>query len=143
MTYKNLANRENDQELLERIEKLTQGDAMADTTHMSIEDVKKHVRVYLTVFGALAVLTVVTVAVGYLRLPIWPALIIALIIATVKGGLVAGYFMHLISEKKVIYWILAVTFVFLLCMFILFVSAYHDQSLTAAVFERIGTRYVT
>ena len=116
---------------------------MADTTHMSVEEVKKHVRVYLTVFGALAVLTVVTVGVGYLRLPIWPALIIALIIATVKGGLVAGYFMHLISEKKVIYWILAGTFVFLICMFILFISAYHDQSLTAAVFERIGTSYVT
>ena len=116
---------------------------MADTTHMSVEEVKKHVRVYLTVFGALAVLTVVTVGVGYLRLPIWPALIIALIIASVKGGLVAGYFMHLISEKKVIYWILAGTFVFLICMFILFISAYHDQSLTAAVFERIGTSYVT
>ncbi len=116
---------------------------MADTTHMSVEEVKKHVHVYLTVFGALAVLTVVTVGVGYLRLPIWPALIIALIIASVKGGLVAGYFMHLISEKKVIYWILAGTFVFLICMFILFISAYHDQSLTAAVFERIGTSYVT
>ncbi len=116
---------------------------MADTTHMSVEYVKKHVRVYLIVFGALAVLTVVTVAVGYLQLPIWPALIIALIIASVKGGLVAGYFMHLISERKVIYWILAVTFVFLICMFILFISAYHDQSLTAAVFERIGTSYVT
>ena len=116
---------------------------MADTTHMSVEEVKKHVRVYLTVFGALAVLTVVTVGVGYLRLPIWPALITALIIATVNGGLVAGYFMHLISEKKVIYWILAGTFVFLICMFILFISAYHDQSLTAAVFERIGTSYVT
>ena len=116
---------------------------MSDTTHMSVEDVKKHVRVYLIVFGALAVLTVVTVGVGYLQLPIWPALIIALIIASVKGGLVAGYFMHLISEKKVIFWVLAVTFVFLICMFILFISAYHDQSLTAAVFERIGTSYVT
>ncbi len=115
---------------------------MADTTHMSVEELKKHVRVYLLVFGALAVLTVVTVAVGYLRLPIWPALIIALIIASVKGGLVASYFMHLISEKKVIFWVLAVTFVFLICMFILFISAYHDQAMTAALIERISTSYV-
>ena len=115
---------------------------MADTTHMSVEEVKKHVRVYVTVFGALAVLTVVTVAVGYLHLTIWPALIVALIIAFVKGGLVAGYFMHLISEKKVIYWVLAVTVIFLICMFLLFISAYHDQELTAALFERIGTSHV-
>ena len=116
---------------------------MADTTHMSVEELKKHVRVYLLVFGALAVLTVVTVAVGYLELPIWPALIIGLIIASVKGGLVASYFMHLISEKKVILWVLAVTFLFLFCMFILFISAYHDQSRTAALMEMISTSYVT
>lgn len=115
---------------------------MADTTHMSVEEVKKHIRVYLTVFGALAVLTVVTVVVGYLHLPIWPALIAGLLIAMVKGGLVAGYFMHLVSEKKVIYWVLAVTVVFLICMFILFISAYHDQELTAALYERIGRSYV-
>jgi len=101
---------------------------MADTTHMSVEEVKKHIRVYLTVFGALAVLTVVTVGVAYLNLPIWPALIVALLIASIKGGLVAGYFMHLVSEKKVIYWVLTITAGFLVFMFILFISAYHDQS---------------
>jgi cytochrome c oxidase subunit 4 len=34
---------------------------------------------------------------------------VALFIATVKAFLVAGYFMHLISEKKLIYSILAFT----------------------------------
>jgi cytochrome c oxidase subunit 4 len=115
---------------------------MADTTHMSMEDVKKHVRVYMTVFGALAVLTVVTVGVAYLHLPIWPALIIALIIATIKGGLVASYFMHLISEKKVIYWVLVVTFVFLICMFLLFISAHHDQAMKTALVEQLRARHV-
>ncbi len=95
-------------------------------TH-SVEEVKKHVRVYMLVFGALAVLTVVTVAVGYLHLPIGPALAVALVIACVKGGLVASYFMHLVSERKVIHWVLIMTAVFLVCMFIIFVSAYHDQ----------------
>jgi caa(3)-type oxidase subunit IV len=37
---------------------------------------------------------------------------IALIVATIKGGLVACYFMHLISEKKLIYAVLALTVVF-------------------------------
>ena len=95
---------------------------------MSVQEVKQHVRVYMIVFGTLAVLTVVTVAVGYIHLPIIPALIVALLIATVKATLVACYFMHLISEKKVILISLAMTGVFLLFMFALFVSAYLDQA---------------
>ena len=37
---------------------------------------------------------------------------IAMFVATVKSFLVAGYFMHLLSEKKMIYSILAVTVFF-------------------------------
>ena len=109
--------------------------------HMTVEEIKKHVRVYVMVFGALAVLTVVTVAVSYLDISILPALIIALIIALVKGGLVAGYFMHLISEKKVIAWVLIVTVVFLVCMFILFISALSDQEMSM-LHEVVGRLHV-
>jgi cytochrome c oxidase subunit 4 len=98
---------------------------MSDTGHT--EDIKKHVKVYIIVFAALATLTVVTVAVAYLHLSIWPALIVALIIASVKGGLVASYFMHLISEKKVILYLLIFTVVFLIALFILTISSFHDQ----------------
>lgn len=94
---------------------------------MHVEDVKKHVRVYIAVFGALAVLTVVTVAVAYLDLPIVLALIVALLIATVKGGLVAGYFMHLLSEKKLISSLVVLTLGLLVAMFFLFTVAYFDQ----------------
>ncbi len=114
---------------------------MADTTHMSVEEVRKHVKVYVMVFAALAVLTVVTVAVSYLDISIGPALILALIIACIKGGLVAGYFMHLISEKKVIAWVLIVTMVFLVCMFILFISALSDQENVSMLYDVVG-RYV-
>ncbi len=107
--------------------------------HMTVEEVKKHVRVYIMVFGALAVLTVVTVAISLLDMPIVPALIVALIIAFVKGGLVAGYFMHLISEKKVIMWVLAVTVVFLVCMFALFVSALSDQEDVSMLYDLVGS----
>ena len=54
-------------------------------------------------------LTIVTVAVSYLHLAAPMAIAVALFIATIKGSLVACYFMHLISEKKLIYAVLAMT----------------------------------
>jgi len=106
----------------------------------SIEEVRAHVRVYMMIFGSLAVLTIVTVAVGYLHLPILPALIIALSIAALKGGLVAAHFMHLLTEKKMVFWLLILTAVFLFSMIVLFVSAHNDQIGAAYLHE--GIRYV-
>ena len=63
---------------------------------------KQNVKPYILVFVALMALTVVTVAISYLHLPVVPAVTLALIVATVKGTLVACYFMHLLSEKKLI-----------------------------------------
>lgn len=93
----------------------------------SAEEIRKHVRVYMMVFGSLAVLTVVTVAVGYLKLPIVPAMIVALFIACIKGGLVGSYFMHLITEQKLIYWLLILSAVFLFVMFSIFIWAHYSQ----------------
>lgn len=76
------------------------------------EEIRKETRVYITVFVALAALTLITVAVSYLHLTGWQAIGLALLIASIKGFLVAGYFMHLLSEKKVIYAVLAVTAIF-------------------------------
>ncbi|HEX2164430.1 MAG TPA: cytochrome C oxidase subunit IV family protein [Thermoanaerobaculia bacterium] len=82
--------------------------------HHDHADVDRHVRVYVLVFVALLVLTVVTVAISYLDLPTGPAVALALFVALVKGSLVACFFMHLISEKKLILWVLALTvFMFL------------------------------
>jgi cytochrome c oxidase subunit IV len=75
-------------------------------------DIDRHVRVYITVFVALMVLTIITVAISYLHLPVAAAVSVALLVATVKGSLVACYFMHLISEKKLIYAVLLLTIVF-------------------------------
>jgi cytochrome c oxidase subunit 4 len=72
-------------------------------------DIDKHVRVYIIVFVALMALTLVTVAVSYLDLPPAQAIAVALFIAIIKGSLVACYFMHLISERKLIYAVLAIT----------------------------------
>jgi cytochrome c oxidase subunit 4 len=75
-------------------------------------DIDRHVKVYITVFVVLMVLTIITVAISYLHLPVPIAVAIALLVAIIKGSLVACYFMHLISEKKLIYAVLALTVVF-------------------------------
>jgi cytochrome c oxidase subunit IV len=75
-------------------------------------DIDKHVRIYITVFVALMVLTIVTVAIAHFHLPMPIAITVALLVATIKGSLVACYFMHLISEKKLIYAVLVLTVVF-------------------------------
>jgi cytochrome c oxidase subunit 4 len=78
----------------------------------SAADIDRHVRIYITVFVALMVLTIVTVAVSRFHFPLAIAVSIALLVATIKGSLVACYFMHLISEKKLIYAVLVLTAVF-------------------------------
>jgi cytochrome c oxidase subunit IV len=79
-------------------------------------DIDRHVRVYITVFVALMVLTIITVAISYLHLSVPIAVTVALLVATIKGSLVACYFMHLISEKKLIYAVLALTVVFFIVL---------------------------
>jgi cytochrome c oxidase subunit IV len=79
-------------------------------------DIDRHVRVYITVFVALMVLTIVTVAVSRVHLSVPLAVTVALMVATIKGSLVACYFMHLISEKKLIYAVLVLTAVFFVAL---------------------------
>jgi cytochrome c oxidase subunit IV len=83
------------------------------------DDVKKSVKTYYMIFGALMVFTVITVAVSYLHLPVAFAVLVALIVATIKGSLVAAFFMHLLHERKVIYWCLILTVIFFI--FLMFV----------------------
>src|SRR5688500_8345505 len=91
---------------------MTSDHAAASTTSDHAADIDKHVRVYITVFLALMVLTIITVAISYLDLSVPMAVTVALFVAIVKGSLVAGYFMHLVSEKKLIYAVLALTVAF-------------------------------
>jgi cytochrome c oxidase subunit 4 len=78
-----------------------------DAAHSAEFD--KHVRGYIFVFVSLMVLTLMTVGVWRIHLPVHLAIAVALAIATVKGTLVACYFMHLISEKKLILSIMLLT----------------------------------
>jgi cytochrome c oxidase subunit 4 len=72
-------------------------------------EIDRHVKAALFVFGALLVLTGFTVGAYYLELPTHLAIALALFIATIKGSLVAAWFMHLLSERKLIYWALVLT----------------------------------
>lgn len=93
---------------------------MAETAdHSSPEEFKKHLGQYYVVFVALLCLTAITVGVSYLKLNRPLAIAIALVIASIKAGLVAAVFMHLISEKKVIYAVLILTAAFFLLVLLL------------------------
>jgi len=72
-----------------------------------------HIRRYLYVFYALLIGTAFTVWASYIHFGshAWN-IVVALIIAVTKAFLVAGYFMHLMSERKMIYSILAFTVFF-------------------------------
>ena len=92
-------------------------ESVAGAHSESPEEIRKHIRGYLVVGGILYVGTFITVMVATLNLPTPQAIAVALAIASTKATLVALYFMHLIDEKKLIYWtlLLTVTF-FALCM---------------------------
>jgi cytochrome c oxidase subunit 4 len=99
---------------------------MASMTSDHAADLDRHVRVYITVFVVLMALTIITVAISRLHLPVPIAVSVALLVAIIKGSLVACYFMHLISEKKLIYAVLALTAAFFVALMALPVLTVHN-----------------
>jgi cytochrome c oxidase subunit 4 len=99
---------------------------MTTTTSDHAVDIDKHVRIYISVFVALMALTIITVAISRYHLPVHIAVTIALLVATIKGSLVACYFMHLISEKKLIYAVLVLTAIFFVALLFLPVVTHSD-----------------
>tara|TARA_Y100000758_G_scaffold195975_1_gene139769 strand:+ start:712 stop:1005 length:294 start_codon:yes stop_codon:yes gene_type:complete len=75
---------------------------------------------YRKVFIYLLIGTALTVGATYLEFnvedSIAGAIFVGLLIASIKGYLVAANFMHLNSEKKIIYWILGLTVFFLVLL---------------------------
>lgn len=99
-------------------------------------DVSKHVRMYMAVFAALAVGTVLTVVASQYDFGGSTNVVIALAIATVKASLVAAIFMHLKWESCSAIWVTlalcAVFFVVLILVPVLVVNDLPPQ-------VRIGT----
>lgn len=82
----------------------------------SAHEIQGHLKKYYMVFGALLVLTGLTVAVAEMHVSIGMAIVIALFVAGVKGSLVACYFMHLLEEKSMLIWILILCALFFLLL---------------------------
>ena len=83
------------------------------TDEHSVEDIKAHVRRYLIIGVALMLGTGLTVWASLINFGSREInIVVALLIAAVKGFLVVGFFMHLLSEKKMIYSVLATTVFF-------------------------------
>lgn len=102
---------------------------MADShshTH-SAEHHAGHIRKYWLVFAALVVGTGVTVWAWTFHIPsVLLTVALALLIAGTKASLVAGWFMHLVAEQKMIYVILGFTFFFFLGMMFLTLWSFSD-----------------
>ncbi len=84
--------------------------------HSDPEAVRKSVRLYFKIGGTLLVFTAITVAASYLNLAVPAAITVALIIAIMKGSMVASVFMHLNNEQKWIYGALIITVVFFIVL---------------------------
>jgi cytochrome c oxidase subunit 4 len=95
--------------------------------HQDPQAIRAHIRVYLIVGAALLVGTILTVWASYINFGTRTMnIVVALIIATVKASLVAGFFMHLISERRAIYLILCSTAFFFVGLMFLTIWAMND-----------------
>ncbi len=97
---------------------MSDAEVEAVTAHPHPE-IEHHVRAALVVFGCLILLTGMTVGASYMHLPHTAAIVLALSIAVVKGTLVVCWFMHLISERKLIYGVLSLTAFFFFALLLM------------------------
>jgi cytochrome c oxidase subunit 4 len=101
--------------------------AVAAHDHDHDHDVSKHVKKYLLVGATLLFFTLVTVALSYVNFGTHKAnMVVGMLVATFKAGLVAAIFMHLSAERQLIYRILIFTGFFALALFFLTYLAWYD-----------------
>ncbi|MDQ6913835.1 MAG: cytochrome C oxidase subunit IV family protein [Verrucomicrobiota bacterium] len=97
------------------------------TPHDDHHDVSKHVKKYLLVGGVLLAFTALTVFLSYVDFGSRKTNIaVGMLVAAVKAGMVAGIFMHLSAERKLIYRILIFTAMFVFALFWLTYLHWYD-----------------
>ncbi len=88
------------------------------------QDVQKQVRSHIRIFVALLVFTVATVGASYAHVESQAlSVMIALGIALVEAFLVAGFMMHLTTERKIVHIVLVFTVFFFTAMMYLILWA--------------------
>lgn len=92
----------------------------------SAEEVREHIKLYWRIGAGLLALTVVTVGVSYIEFAAPMAIFVALVIASAKGSLVAGYFMHLIGERRSVLVTLALTAFFFVVLILIPILGHND-----------------
>lgn len=90
--------------------------------------IQSYVRLCAVIFLVLATTTGCMIATSFAHIGEGWGLKVTLIllIATVNAFLVAGYLMHLLSEKKLVYTVLAFTVFFVIGLFLLTIGAQQD-----------------
>jgi cytochrome c oxidase subunit IV len=92
-----------------------------------VDHVRRDRNKYLAVGGLLLLFTLITVALSYVNFGTNKAnIIVAMIVATFKAGLVAAIFMHLLAERWTIYRFMILTMIFVAGLFFLTLLAYFD-----------------
>jgi cytochrome c oxidase subunit 4 len=87
--------------------------------HSDPAAIQKSVRGYMMVFVMLMIFTVITVSVARFEFAVPVAIAVALVIAGMKGAMVAAVFMHLNHERWWVYGTLMLTVVFFIVLLLL------------------------
>jgi cytochrome c oxidase subunit 4 len=105
-------------------------DLVAPADHAAHDDhdhVAAHVKKYWIVGGVLLGFTLLTVFLSYVDFGNPKAnMAVGMLVATFKAGLVAGIFMHLSAERKLIYRVLIFTAIFVFALFWLTYLHWYD-----------------
>ncbi len=106
---------------------MTNHDSHGSSGHDAAHAHESHsIRGYMFVYFALLIGTVFTVYAAQIDLGHHWNIVLALVIACVKAFLVGAYFMHLISEKKMIYSVLGFTTFFFVVLMGLTLYSMHN-----------------
>jgi caa(3)-type oxidase subunit IV len=103
----------------------------------NLEEIQKSIKKYIIIGSLLIVFTIITVGLSYVELPTHGMnIMVGMIVATFKAGLVALIFMHLNHERPIIYKVLAFTLVFVIVLFALFIFCAADPLVFEGFYDR-------
>jgi cytochrome c oxidase subunit 4 len=100
---------------------------MSTKLELTHEDHHTSVRGYFMVFGALMVLTVLTVLMSLINFGLLGNAVVALLIAAIKTSLVIYFFMHVRESPKIIGFLVVGSFAWLSILFLFTIADFQAQ----------------